>query len=230
MQALRAEAARADSARLRDRDSLLAVLAGLERTAAAQQQLLGTVRGEMRTELHGVKQELALLQELTGQSQQRLSELRRRIETQPAPADTGSRTTGAVVPVGPSGNPAGPSADQMYDLSYQQYRRGSLSTARVGFQEMLRVYPTHERAPDALFYIGESWARESPDSAAAVYQLLVQRYASSPRAPGALYKLGLLAEQRGDRPAARQYFTRLVQSYPRSDEANLAREKLRAGS
>ena len=230
VQALRAEAARADSARMRDRDSLLVLLAGLERAAAAQQQALGTLRGELRTELHNVKQELALLQELTGQSQQRLSDLRRRIEAQPPPsAPADSARTGTTAPVGPSGNPAGPTADQMYDVSYQQFRRGSLSTARVGFEEMLRVYPSHERAPDALFYIGETLARDNPDSAATVYQLVVQRYASSTRAPGALYKLGLLAEQRGDRPAARQYFQRLVQSYPRSDEANLAREKLRAG-
>ena len=48
-------------------------------------------------------------------------------------------------PVGPSGKVAGPGPDQMYDLSLQQYRRGSLGTARLGFREFLRVYPTHDR-------------------------------------------------------------------------------------
>ncbi|PYO79688.1 MAG: tetratricopeptide repeat protein, partial [Gemmatimonadetes bacterium] len=48
----------------------------------------------------------------------------------------------------------------------------------------------------------------------------------SSRAPSALYKLGLLAEQRGDKAAARQYFSRVIGSYPRSQEANLARDKL----
>lgn len=54
----------------------------------------------------------------------------------------------------------------------------------------------------------------------------MKTYPNSPRAPSALYKLGLLAEQRGDKPAARTYYARVVAGYPRSDEANLARDKL----
>ena len=114
----------------------------------------------------------------------------------------------------------------MYDLSLQQLRRGSLATARVGFREFLRAYPNHERAADALFYVGETWASENADSAAAVYQQVVKSYPNSPRAPSALYKLGLLAEQRGDKAAARTYYARVIAGYPRSDEANLAHDKL----
>jgi tol-pal system protein YbgF len=114
----------------------------------------------------------------------------------------------------------------MYELSLQQFRRGSLATARLGFREFLRVFPTHERAPDALFYLGETFAGESTDSAAAVYQQVVKTYPNSSRAPSALYKLGLLAEQRGDKAAARTYYARVIAGYPRSDEANLARDKL----
>jgi tol-pal system protein YbgF len=114
----------------------------------------------------------------------------------------------------------------MYDLSLQQFRRGSLATARLGFREFLRLYPTDERAADALFYVGETFAADAPDSAAAVYQQVVKSYPNSPRAPSALYKLGLLAERRGDKAAARTYYARVVAGYPRSDEANLARDKL----
>src|SRR5206468_2518356 len=127
-------------------------------------------------------------------------------------------------PVGPSGNPAGPGPDQMYDISLQQYRRGSLATARLGFREFLRVFPTHERAPDALFYIGESFEQAAPDSAAAVYDQVVKTYPKSPRAPSALYKQGLLAEQRGDKPTARTFYSRVIATYPRSPEADLARQ------
>jgi tol-pal system protein YbgF len=116
--------------------------------------------------------------------------------------------------------------DQMYDLSLQQYRRGSFSTARLGFREFLRLHPADERAPDALYFVGESFAPENSDSAAAVYEEVVRSFPNSPRAPSGLYKLGLLAEQRGDRAAARTFYARVVAGYPRSDEANLARDKL----
>src|SRR2546422_5227210 len=50
------------------------------------------------------------------------------------------------------------------------------------------------------------------------YQQVVKTYPNSSRAPSALYKLGLLAEQRGDKAAARTYYARVIAGYPRSDD------------
>jgi tol-pal system protein YbgF len=221
VQALQADLAKSDAARAAERDTILAAVRLLQQALAAQQAYLVQMRGDLRTELISVQQQLVSVQELTGQSQQRISELRSRLEAraqQPVPG------VQSGAPVGPSGNPAGPGPDQMYDISLQQYRRGSISTARLGFREFLRVFPTHERAPDALFYTGESFEQAAPDSAAAVYDQLVRTYPNSPRAPSALYKLGLLAEQRGDKPTARTYYSRVIAGYPRSPEADLARQ------
>jgi len=229
VEALRAERSRADAERAAHVDSLRSLVAAVQQALAAQQAYLVQMRGDVRTDLVAVQQQLVQVQELTGQSQQRLSELRARIEEraqQPVPPlDTTGRAAGGAA-AGPSANPGGPGPDQMYDLSLQQFRRGSLATARLGFREFLRVYPTHEHAPDALFYLGETWGGESTDSAAAVYQQVVKTYPNSSRAPAALYKLGLLAEQRSDKAAARTYYARVIAGYPRSDEANLARDKL----
>src|SRR5437660_9176994 len=230
VEALRAERARAEAERAAQVDSLRALLVAGKQALAAQQAYLGQRRGDVRTDLVAVQQQLVQVQELTGQSQQRRSELRARIEEraqQPVPpVDTTGRPAGGGPPGGPSGNPGGPGPDQLYDLSLQQFRRGSLGTARLGFREFLRVFPTHERAADALFYVGETFAQENADSATAVYEAVVKTYPTSPRAPAALYKLGLLAEGRGDKTAARTFYSRVIAGYPRSDEANLARDKL----
>lgn len=228
VEALRVERVRADSQHAATIDTVRALLGAVQDKIAAQQAYLVQLRGDMKTDLLAVQQQLVSVQELTGQSQQRLTELRGRLEAQarqPLPVLDTSRGAPAV-PVGPSGNPAGPGPDQMWDLSLQQFRRGSLATARIGFREFLRVFPSDERAPDALFHIGETFAGENTDSAAAVYQQVVKTYPNSPRAPSALYKLGLLAEQRGDKAAARTYYARVIAGYARSEEANLARDKL----
>src|SRR5437588_728185 len=209
-------------------DSVRALLAVVQEKLAAQQAYLVQLRGDMKTDLLAMQQQVVTVQELTGQSQQRLTELRGRLEEQarqPVPVPDTSHG-GNAVPVGPSGTPAGPGPDRMFDLSLQQFRRGSLGPARPGFREFVRGVATHGRAPDALFYVGETFAGESADSAAAVYQQVVKTFPNSPRAPSALYKLGLLAEQRGDKAAARTYYARVIAGYPRSDEANLARDKL----
>jgi tol-pal system protein YbgF len=221
VQALKADLASSNAQRAAERDTTLAAIRLLQQALSTQQSYLVQMRGDLRTELQSVQQQLVAVQELSGLSQQRITELRSRLESRAQPSDAGA-APGA--PVGPSGNPAGPGPEQMYEVSLQQYRRGSLATARLGFREFLRVFPTHERAADALFYIGESFEQAAPDSAAAVYDQLVRSHAKSPRAPSALYKLGLLAEQRGDRATARTFYSRVIAGYPRSPEADLARQ------
>jgi tol-pal system protein YbgF len=224
VQALQADLAKSEAARAADHDTVAAAIKALQQSLDRQQAYLVQLRGDLRTELISVEQQLVSIQELTGQSQQRLSELRSRLDARSQQPDPNAAAGGP--PVGPSGNPAGPGPDQMYDLSLQQYRRGSLSTARLGFREFLRVFPTHDHAPDALFYVGESFEQSAPDSAAAVYDQLVRTFPNSSRAPSALYKLGLLAEQRGDKGTARTFYNRVVAGYPRAPEADLARQNL----
>ena len=209
VEAARAERARADAERAAQIDSLRLLLAAVQQALTAQQAYLVQLRGDVRTDLLAVQQQPVPP-----------------LDTARGAGGAGGAGPGAGPPVGASGNPAGPGPNQMYDLSLQQFRRGSLATARIGFREFLRVFPTHEHAADALFYVGETWAGENTDSAAAVYQQVVKTYPNSSRAPAALYKLGLLAEQRSDKAAARTYYARVIAGYPRSDEANLARDKL----
>jgi tol-pal system protein YbgF len=229
-----------DAARRAQLDSLLAVVAQVQQALVAQQAYLVRMRGDLRTDLLSVQQQIVTVQELTGQSEQRLSELRSKIEARaqqpvpgvevpPAPgAPPSSGTPGApgVQPPGSAAAPAGPGPDEMFDLSMEQYRRGSLGTARLGFRQFLTQYPTDERAADALYHVGETFEDENPDSADAVYEAVVKSYPNSLQAASALYKLGLAAEARGQKAVARTYYQRIVTSYPRSDEANLARDKL----
>ncbi|HEV8354430.1 MAG TPA: hypothetical protein VGR24_09605, partial [bacterium] len=72
VEALRSELTRSDSTRRADRDSLVRLLAALQAALVAQQTALSQIRGDIRTDLQNVQQQLGTLQELTGQSQQRL--------------------------------------------------------------------------------------------------------------------------------------------------------------
>jgi tol-pal system protein YbgF len=228
---LRAESARQDSVRG----------ARLGEVIRLQQRILDSLglsmrslRGETQQDLYNIEQQLVQLQELTGQSQQRLTELRTQLEARqaeisaananpPPPAGGGDTSRAAVpAPVPPA------SADEMYEASVAQLRRGSTTTARSGLRQLLQSYPTSERVPDAIYFLGQSFAAESPDSAAAYYTQVVERYPQSPRASAALYNLGLLAERRKDVAGARTAYQRVVKQYPRSGEAALARDRLKA--
>ena len=222
---LKAEMARRDSARAAQLDQVIQVQRQIMDSLNATRRSVAQVRGDLSTDLYNIQQQLVQLQELTGQSQQRLTELRTRLEARGAQMEASPVPGDSARPT-PEGGTA--SADQMYEASLAQLRRGSLSTARLGLREMLRQFPTSERAPDALYFIGQSFASENPDSAAAYYRQVVDKYPTSPRAAAALYNLGLLAERRKDMAGARDAYQRVTQKYPQSDEAALARDRLKA--
>ncbi len=252
------ESARADSSRAASLAAIARLVQGLLDSLAVQQDALTRFRGDIRGELFNVQQQLVAIQELTGQSQQRLSELRAQMDQRsnqfttpapvpaavpPAPSGAPPAASGAVTPGAPPaqavpnatpGTPANPvtpepTADQLMELGQQQLRRGSPGTARVAFAEFLRRFGTHPRAADAEFLTGEAWAAEQrADSAAAAYRRVVDRYPSSPRAASALYRLGVQAAAAGRRDEARTLFTRVVAAFPASEEAALARDQLRS--
>lgn len=230
---LRAESARRDSTHLAAVQELTALNARTADSVASLRVQIARITGDLSGELYSIQQQLVQVQELTGQSQQRLTELRTQLEArgeqiaEQAPATPGVVAAPAADSAAGAPAPGGPTPDQVYQASLQQLRRGSVNTARTGFRELLRLAPQSAHAADAVYFIGESFAAESPDSAARYYQQVVDRYATSPRAATALYKLGLLAEARRDVAAARGFYQRVVQGYASSDEAALARDRLR---
>jgi tol-pal system protein YbgF len=224
----RTEMARADSARARQVAAVAATLGTVTDSVRMLGERLTRFQGDTRGETRAIQQQLLQIQELTGQSQRRLQELRAEMEARaqqvpvvpvaPAPGDT---TTPAPVQAAPGPN-------QLYQLAYDQLRRGSYSSARAGFEELLRLYPTSELAPDAQINIAEAYAAEGTATAAdSAYAAVVSRYPRSIRAPTALYKLALSQAQQGRKADARTSMDRVVREYPTSDEADLAREWLR---
>jgi tol-pal system protein YbgF len=236
----RAENQRADSARAAQLADMIATqrriidsLDGIGRRVGQVGTQLTTFKADVANDLISIQQQLVQVQSLTGQSQQRLTEFQTQLEARSEQINAqppGTDTTGppSAAASGPGAPPAGsPSAEQMYAASLQQLRRGSPGTARMGFRELLRLYPAHARVPDATYFLGETYAAEAPDSAITYYGRVVENYPQSSRAASALYKLGLLAERRRDLEGARGYYQRVVRDYARSDEAALARDRLK---
>ena len=210
---------RRDSLRAAQLTQILALQQRTSDSLAAVQASLLAFRGETLGQLYDVQKQLLQVQELTGLSSRRLNELRGELDAR------GQQLSGAAPA---AGGATSASAVQMYEASLQQLRRGSTGTARAGFRQFLDQYPTASEAPDALYFIGESFSTEAPDSAAAYYTQVADTYPASPRAASALYRLGSMAESARDTAAARGYYQRLIAKYPTSNEAALARDRLKA--
>lgn len=204
---VRAEAVRDDSIRAVQIQRLADSLTALNRRVVE-------FRAETRGRLSTVDEQLTRTQEIAGQSQTRVQEMRAVLEqARPAASDSG----------------AAPGPNRLYQLGRDQFMRGSNTAARTAFQELLRSHPESDMAGDAQFHVAETYSAEGNNAAAdSVYAIVATRYPNSQRAVTALYKRGVIAEQAGRRADARRYFNEVVSRFPRSDEAALARDRLRA--
>ncbi len=82
-------------------------------------------------------------------------------------------------------------------------------------------------ADDAQFYIAESYFGEKwYEKAILEYQVVISNFAKSGRRPAALYKQALSFELIGDVVNAKARFRDLVNIYPSSPQATLARKKI----
>lgn len=224
LNAMQSASTRADSAQRAQANAMLAQLMQSNDSVRALSARLARLQSSVATDHYEMGRQILQIQELSGQSQRRLQELRASLEER-------SQNAAAPMVSGPPDArpaPAGPGPAQLFQSSLDQLRRGSATVARSGFEELLRSYPASEDAPEAMIYIAETYAAERNQVAAdSVYELVVQRYPSSPKAATALYKRALSLKAAGRKPAARAAFERVVRDYPRSDEAALAREQLR---
>jgi TolA-binding protein len=225
---LRAQTARADSARAAELTRIIALQQRILDSLAAGREALRQVRNEVGGDLLSVQEQLVQIQELVGVSTRRLGELRRDLDNRAeqlamrdtAPPSPGPGDTAAAAPA------AVPTPDQLYQGARTDMLRGSLNTARTALREFLRLYPTHPQVPEATYSLAETFETEQPDSAVHYYNRVAEQHRASPRAPEAVYKVGLLAEKRQDRAGARQAYERLIAQYPTAAVAELARARL----
>ncbi|WP_337170400.1 tol-pal system protein YbgF [Gemmatimonas aurantiaca] len=208
-----------------------------------------TIQGDVRGEMRAVREQLLQVQTLLGQSQATISRLRAELEARnnapmptPTGAPSGPPSASGTPPVGSrnppvsSGTPVdsmtpaptGPGPNQLFTNGMDQLNRGSTSTARTLFQELITTYPTSDYVPDAQYWIAESLAKENNLPAAdAAYAAVVSAHPTSAKAPTALYKRAQLLLRQNNPTQARQLFEQVMAKYPRSNEAALAEETLK---
>jgi tol-pal system protein YbgF len=114
-----------------------------------------------------------------------------------------------------------------FNLAYNDYLNGRYDLAVTGFQRFLRDFPSTSLAPNAHYWIGESYfSLKDSGHAMQAFQRVINEFPRSEKVPPALFKLGLAAMEMGDSSGARRYLKRVIEEFSTSDEAKLAKNKL----
>ena len=229
---VRSENARADSLRRVQLDRVLASLGALNDSVHVVSDSMTKLsnrmfrfRSDMSTSMTSVEQQLLQIQELTGQSQRRLQDLRASMENRQEAQQ--SPTTGETPAGTPAASDATPGPSQLFQAARGQMVQGSNSAARSAFQDLLSKYPQSDLAPEAQLSIARTYEAEGDTASAdSAYAFTATKYPKSTSAATAIYKRGVLAQKGGKTNEARKLFQTVIKKYPNSDEASLARDLL----
>jgi tol-pal system protein YbgF len=225
---LRAENARADSVHRAEfqraaiavgavADSVRAVNAFLARFSTD----VSRFQGDLSITLHTFGQQLLTIQELIGQNQKHMQDVRAEMERQQAELATAAQPSTPGAPqAAPGAGSTSPGPAQLFKLGGQMLDRGSYPAARAAFGSLLEQYPNDDMAGEAQFGIGHSFDLEGQAAAAdSVYAIVVDKYPKTEHASSALYKRAMAAKGSGQSAKAQAMFQQLVAKYPHSPEA-----------
>ena len=126
-----------------------------------------------------------------------------------------------------SASPA--SERELYDSAFQALRDGEYAEASRRFQTYLETFPNGSLAPNAWYWLGESYyVTQNYAVALQAFQSLLQGFPDSNKAPDALLKTGYSQFELG-RPAEGEATLReVIARFPGSDAARLAQSRLRS--
>ena len=181
----------------------------------------------------------------------RVDELSQRVDSLGRPAPSGgaspipppSRSGGATAPAPSAAAPraagSGATAEESYQAAYLDFSKGLYPLAVSGFRDFLRRFPDSALADSAQYWIGEAYfsmaratasqpdkSRENLEQAVQEFRKVMVAYPRGSKVPTALYKEALALVELKQTALAQARLQYLVEHFPQSEEAPLAKERL----
>jgi len=104
---------------------------------------------------------------------------------------------------------------------------GKLPESRGKFKLFLELYKTSEMAPNAQYWIGETYYEEKRFAEAIMeFDKVLKDYRNSNKVPDAILKQGLAFYELKDKDSYRLLLQKLIKEYPNSEAARIAKEKI----
>jgi tol-pal system protein YbgF len=120
-----------------------------------------------------------------------------------------------------------PGMGDLYRDAYETFRKGDLEGARRKFEAFLKQYPNTELSNNAQYWIGETYyLKKDYEKAILEYEKAIVKYPEGDKIPAAIFKQALAFLELGDKTNARNLLKRVIEKYPLSDQAQVAKKKL----
>lgn len=197
------------------------------------QQLQGEVRrlqGEVEEQRHLINRLQQQGRDRYIDLDQRILDLSEKVASQPAPETGTSPGSTASGPAPEAREYRQPSAEerkayeQIQDLIRNQ-KKYDEAISRI--YEFIDKYPEGDLTVNAYYWLGEVYlVKPQLEQAKQAFTIVATRFADHRKAPDAVYKLGVTHDRLGEEEQARRSMQTVIEDYPSSSAADLARKFL----
>ncbi|MDD2897424.1 MAG: tol-pal system protein YbgF [Desulfuromonadaceae bacterium] len=157
----------------------------------------------------------------------RIMALEDRILKQQAQLDSFSKKMADLVKAKKDETAANP--DFLYLKGLDSLKAGDIATAREQFTKFLEQNPKHELAANAHYWIGETYYSEKNyESAILSYQDVIKNYPGKEKVVAAMLKQAMSFSAIKDTKSTKFVLKKLIEGFPKSEEAKKAKEMLKA--
>lgn len=122
---------------------------------------------------------------------------------------------------------AEPAEIRFFEDSLGVFRKGDFVAASSSFTDFIRRYPTSGYSATALFWLGNAqYANRDYKEAIRNFNALLSKSSEHPRAPETMLSIANCQLELKDLKAARKTLEDVMKTYPQSEAASAARERL----
>ncbi|MGD0230865.1 MAG: tol-pal system protein YbgF [Syntrophorhabdales bacterium] len=130
-----------------------------------------------------------------------------------------------------SGVPAKGTPEDMYRQGFDAFQRGAYDDAVSTFTQFVQQNPTAPLAPNAYFWMGESYMNTKAHEKAIVqFQEVIDKFPKSDKAARAMLRQAEAFAALNDKKSSTTALKRVIELFPKTEEARVAERMLRSGT
>jgi len=169
-----------------------------------------------KEELTEIKDRLKRLAERPGE----------RALSQPENSPDSGQTSAANLETAVSQDPS-----SVYYTAYSDYIKENYRLAIEGFKQYLRLFPDSGLADNSLYWIGECYyAQKKYAEAVNTFNELISKYRDGDKVPATMLKKSYALLEMGKQSEGNMILKDLISRFPLSEEASLARQRIKENS